>query len=105
MLFNKVIHFGRNNLHIKYTMKGTELSVTQYERNPELDVSSDLKVFSQCQQAYSKANRMLGLISRNIYNKSRTVMFQLYMTDSGSTSCGVLHSGLESLLQERQGAD
>jgi len=70
MLFNtgkcKVIHFGRNNLHIKYTMKGTELSVTQHERDLGLDVSSDLKVSSQCQQAYSKANKMLGLASRNI---------------------------------------
>jgi len=46
MLFNngkcRVIHFGKNNLHIKYTMKGTELSVTQHERDLGLDVSSDL---------------------------------------------------------------
>jgi len=57
MLFNtdkcKVIHFGRNNLHIKYTSKGTELSVSQHERDLGLNVSSDLKVSSQCQQAYS----------------------------------------------------
>jgi len=63
MFFNtgkcKVIHFGRSL---------------------GLDVSSDLKVSSQCQQAYSKANIMLGLTSKNIYKKSRTVMLQLYKT-------------------------
>jgi len=76
----KVIHFGRKNLRIKYTMKGMELSVTQHKRDLVLDVSSDLKVSSQCQQAYAKANRMIGLISRNIYHKSWTVMLQLYKT-------------------------
>jgi hypothetical protein len=84
MLFNtskcKVMHIGKKNQQGKYSMNGKELEVVQHERDLGIDISNDLKVSTQCMQAYSRANRMLGLIKRTICNKSREIMLQLYKT-------------------------
>ena len=40
--------------------------------------SSDLKVSLHCRESYSKANRMLGLISRTIRYRHPTVLLNLY---------------------------
>jgi len=57
-------------------MQLRELDVTQHERELGLDVNSDLKVSSQCQQAYSKTNRIYLFIKditkyRNSVNKQK----------------------------------
>jgi len=41
-------------------------------------MSKDLKVSRQCQESFSKANQMLGLISRIIKYKNQEVLFNLY---------------------------
>jgi len=41
-------------------------------------MSKDLKVARQCQESYSKANRMLGLIKRTIKYKNQEVLMNLY---------------------------
>ena len=41
-------------------------------------LSNNLKVADQCAAACAKANRMLGLINRNIENKNKFIMLQLY---------------------------
>jgi len=41
-------------------------------------MSKDLKVARQCQESYSKANRMLGLINRTIKYKNQEVLMNLY---------------------------
>ena len=52
------------------------------EVNSEKDLgvtfSADLKVSEQCKEAYSKANRMLGLISRTIKYKDPAILTNLY---------------------------
>ena len=41
-------------------------------------ISSDLKVSKQCAKAVATANRVLGMISRTISDKSRDTILQLY---------------------------
>ena len=41
-------------------------------------LSSDLKVASQCAEAYNTANRTLGMIKRTIQFKDKSVLLQLY---------------------------
>jgi len=74
----KVMHFGRNNQHYKYSTNNRQLGVVDVERDLGILISSDLKVSSQCVQACSKANRMLGMINRTIRHKSVDILLQLY---------------------------
>jgi len=82
MLFNidkcKVMHFGRNNLMMDYTLDNKSLKVVQEEKDLGIVISQDLKASAQCIQAYSKANRMLGVINRSIVFKSASTMLNLY---------------------------
>ena len=60
----KVMHFGRSNPcnDYAYTMNNISLAKVRVERDLGVLISDDLKVSSQCAQAYAKANRMLGLV-------------------------------------------
>ena len=48
------------------------------EKDLGVVMSKDLKVARQCQESYSKANRMLGLINRTIKYKNQEVLMNLY---------------------------
>lgn len=83
MLFNsqkcKVMHFGRTNTRYDYCMNVNEkLSKTEVEKDLGVVISKDMKVFNQCSYAYGKANKMLGLIRRNIQHKNKSIMLRLY---------------------------
>jgi len=41
-------------------------------------ISKHMKASQQCRQAYSKANKMLGIINRTVDYKSMTVLLKLY---------------------------
>jgi len=43
-------------------------------------VTSDLKCSQQCEYAYSKANRVMGMIRRTITYKESRIMLSLYKT-------------------------
>jgi len=72
------MHFGRNRQHYTYSMNNRQLGVVDVERDLGILISSDLKVSSQCVQACSKANRMLGMIKRTVRHKSVDILLQLY---------------------------
>jgi len=74
----KVVHFGKGNLGFTYSMEGQCLEDVDFEKDLGVLVSKDLKVPRQCQESYSKANRMLGLISRTIKYKNQKVLMNLY---------------------------
>ena len=82
MLFNvekcHVIHFGSSNMKASYVLNGETLSVATEERDLGIIVSSDLKVAKQCAKSISTANRVLGMISRTITNKSKQIILNLY---------------------------
>jgi len=70
MIFNvdkcKVMHIGKSDLCRQYYMHGHQLEEVTQERDLGVMISSDLKVSQQCQHAYSKASKILGLINRTI---------------------------------------
>ena len=59
-------------------MKNQKLRECYEEKDLGILISSDLKVGAQCNQAFLKANRMLGLIKRTITNKMPDVILSLY---------------------------
>ena len=82
MLFNKekcnVVHFGSDNINAAYDLGGATLSVADVERDLGVLISSDLKVEQPCIKASKTANRVLGMISRSISNKSKDIILKLY---------------------------
>jgi len=84
MLFHvdkcKVMHFGHNNLKMDYSLDNKILQTVHQEKDLGVIISDDMKSLLQCIQAYSKANRMLGVINRAIVYKSKEVMLCLYKT-------------------------
>ena len=74
----KVVHFGKGNLDFSYSMEGHCLENVDYEKDLGVVMSKDLEVARQCQESYSKANRMLGLISRTIKCNNQKVLLNLY---------------------------
>ena len=65
---------------ILHGLEGHKLEKCHDEKDLGVLVTDDLKVESQCNQAFSKANRMLGILKRNIVNKTPRIMINLYKT-------------------------
>ncbi len=61
-------------------MGGRRLEVVDQERDLGVLISNSLKVADECQQAYAKANKMLGLVARMIRHKDMNLMLRLYKT-------------------------
>jgi len=82
MAFNidkcKVTHFGKNNKAYSYCLDGLPITEVTEEKDLGVIISKDLKVSKQCSAAYSKANKMLGVINRTITYKSTDIMLRLY---------------------------
>jgi len=55
-------------------MNGYKLAECQEEKDLGVLVSNNLKVGPQCNQAFQKTNRMLGLLKRMIDNKTPHIM-------------------------------
>ena len=47
-------------------MNDEQLEVVCYEKDLGVLISNDLKVSQQCQQAYNKASKILGLVNRTL---------------------------------------
>ena len=74
----KVMHFGHNNLKTDYSLDNKTLRKVHQEKDLGVIISDDMKSSHQCMiQAYSKANKMLGVINRAIVYKSKEVMLSL----------------------------
>ena len=63
----KVMHYGKKNIGYSYSMNGQLLEETDSEKDLGVVFSDNLKSAAHCQEAYSKANRMSGLISRTMW--------------------------------------
>ena len=74
----KVMHIGAKNPNFKYRLTGSELSVTDQERDLGVLVDSSMKVSTQCAAAVKKANSMLGIIRKGIENKTANIILPLY---------------------------
>ena len=59
-------------------MAALHVLIVDQEKDLGVQVTADLKPSRQCQIAYSKANKILGMIGRTLSYKSRDVLLQLY---------------------------
>jgi len=74
-------------------MNNEQLEVVCYEKDLGVLISNDLKVSQQCQQAYNKASKTLGLINRTIEYRDTDILLRL-----SSTSPRIMHSSMGSTL-------
>ena len=82
MLFNidkcSVMHLGRQNDQYRYSMGSVNIKSINEEKDLGVLFDSNIKFSSQCSVAVRNANRILGLIRRNILHKSKDVILRLY---------------------------
>jgi len=74
----KVMHSGKRNIRCTYTTDNQPVEVVDHEKDLGVVVSSDLKTAANCKEAYTKANRMLRLISQTIKYRNTTILTNLY---------------------------
>ena len=72
------MHIGRSNKVYDYSLDGSVLKEVAAEKDLGVKISKDLKVSHQCSSAYSKANKILGIINRTIVYKTKEVTLWLY---------------------------
>jgi len=70
-----IMHFGARNTQHTYVVENQALKVVREEKE---NVSNSLKSARQCQLAYAKVSKALGLISKTISFKSASVLLNLY---------------------------
>jgi len=75
-----IMHFGSSNKEFDYYMDNQKLAAIKEVKDLGIAITGTLKPGTQCQQAYAKASRALGLIARSISYKSPEVLLKLYKT-------------------------
>ena len=83
----KGLHFGTNNRQFDYFRGNHTLDVVNEKKELGVCITNNLKAARQFQLAYSKENKVLGLISRTISYKNTDMLLKLYET--------LVHSQLE----------
>jgi hypothetical protein len=83
MLFNvskcATLHFGYNNPRHAYYMSGNAVNRAEETKDLGVCITSNLKPSHQCIAAAKKANRVLGMVYRNIQHKSPKIIKKLYL--------------------------
>ena len=82
LLFNrgkcKVMHFGKNNTKQQYMMEGHTLESSRQEKDLGVLIDENLKPSAQCAKAASKANIVLGQLTRGCTWRDPDNMTKLY---------------------------
>ena len=76
----KVMHVGKRNRRQSCCMDNIGLKPVEVQKDLGIMITSDLKCSQQCECAYSKANRVMGMIKRAISYKEPKIMLNLYKT-------------------------
>ena len=95
----KIMHFGKNNPNTQYDFGGKVLQVVNEEKDLGIFIRDDGKVEYQCNKAAKSANKHIGLICRNLQNKTLENMIILYKT-LVEPLYRLLHTGLEAILKK-----
>ena len=74
----KVVHFGNHNERFTYSMHNQDLAPAEVEKDLGVKIQNTLKSTKQCEEAVTKANKVLGMIKRNIASRSKDVILPLY---------------------------
>ena len=84
MAFNSdkchILHMGEQNQKFKYQLGGEDLEAVSFEKDVGVLVSNDLKPSLQCARAATKANQVLGQISRGVSYRDKNTFLRLYKT-------------------------
>ena len=75
-----VLHLGGCNRKFSYHMGNTQLESVSEERDLGVIICSNLKPVRQCQHAYAKASKALGLIARTRSYKNQDILLKLHKT-------------------------
>ena len=82
MLFNAgkchILHLGARNARHEYTMDGKKLEAVEVEKDVGVLVHQSLKPSMQCARAASRANVILGQLSRAITYRDKATFLKLY---------------------------
>ena len=76
----KVMHIGSKNSREKYKLKGLSISITKEEKDLGVFFTENFKPSVNCNKVSKSASRIIGLIRRNISNKTVEGMLILYKT-------------------------
>ena len=76
----KVMHLGRRNAGSQYTMRNTELSVVQVEKDLGVHIDCELKFRQQASTAVGKATQILAVIRRSFASINERTLPLLYKT-------------------------
>ena len=74
----QVMHLGKDNQEFDYFMGSNKLEVVKEQRDLGVHFTDNLKSSRQCQLAYSKARKVLGMIGRMISYKNADLLVKLY---------------------------
>ena len=82
----KIMHFGKKNPRINYTMKSydneelIQIEKTESERDLGIQISANLKYDAQVSKSASKANSMLVILKRTFVTRNVDIWKKLYTT-------------------------
>ena len=76
----KVLHFGDQNPHYKYTLNGIDIKEADAERDLGILFTCDLKWSTHINSCVNKANSTLGLIKRTFKYHNAETISRLYKT-------------------------
>src|SRR3989442_13197844 len=76
----KVLHLGNRNQKAEYKLLGQRIPATKEEKDLGVIFSDTFKPTTNCGKASKAANKIVGLIRRNIINKTEEEMLILYKT-------------------------
>ena len=81
MVFNvnkcATLHFGHGNRRNEYSMRGKALAKVDEIKDLGIIINRNLKPSKQCLAAAKKASRVVGMLYRNITNKTPSIMSRL----------------------------
>jgi len=76
----KIMHVGKKNVKFEYNLMGQKIPTTTEEKDLGVFFSDTLKPSLNCDKASKSANKVVGMIRRNISNRSSEGMLILYKT-------------------------
>jgi len=76
----KVMHVGKKNANREYYLMGQTITQTTDEKDLGVYFSEDFRPSFNCNKASKSANKIVGMIKRNIINRSSEGMLILYKT-------------------------
>ena len=74
------MHVGYRNKNFNYHLGETQLKSVEFEKDLSIIIDKNFKFTEQCANVVTKANQMLGIITRKIKYKSKDVIVKLYKT-------------------------